>query len=153
MCCRDDRWYYSIVQRSWLLVLVVGTVFTSGDTMLQLFVYEAVLMVSLICLVAFNPAQSPVTGQLDVFVTLTALLNGFAAVFCVASGSEGAAPATITGSSFGMAASGRTGLGVVVVTANGVMLAAIVVYIGKVFFEGVPWFGKAVGKVTVWFKA
>jgi len=51
------RWSYSIVQRSWLLVLVVCVVFTSGDTMLQLFVYKAVLMASLICLIVFNSAE------------------------------------------------------------------------------------------------
>jgi len=66
-----------IVQRSWL-VLVVCVVFTSGDTMLQLFLYEAVLMASMVCLIVFNPTELVV-----VFVTLAALLNSMLRIACL----------------------------------------------------------------------
>lgn len=46
-----------IVQRSWLLALVVCVVFISGNTMLLLFVYAAVLIASLICLIVFNATE------------------------------------------------------------------------------------------------
>jgi hypothetical protein len=147
MCCRDDRWFYSIVQRSWLLVLVVGVVFTSGDTMLQLFVYEAVLMASLICLIIFNPVGSTASGRLDIFVTLVALLNGFAAVFCAASTTDGGA---ITGSSFGMGSSGRVGLGVVVVIANFVVVLSIIAFTIKVYVANSPRVGKVFDKMITW---
>ena len=135
------------MQRSWLLVLVVGVVFTSGDTMLQLFVYEAVLMVSLICLIVFNPAGSLVAGQLDICVNLAALLNGFAAVFCVASTMDSGA---ITGSSFGMGSSGSVGLGVVVVFTNGVLLLSIIAFIIKVHVATSPRLVQAVDKMRTW---
>jgi hypothetical protein len=135
------------VQRSWLLVLVVGVVFTSGDTMLQLFVYEAVLMVSLICLIVFNPAGALIAGQLDICVNLAALLNGFAAVFCVASTMDSG---VITGSSFGMGSSGRVGLGVVVVFTNGVLLLSIIAFIIKVQVATWPQLGQAVQKMRTW---
>jgi len=115
--------------------------------MLQLFVYEAVLMASLVCLIVFNPTESPVAGRLDVFVTLTALLNGFAAVFCVASTTDSAA---ITGSSFGMGSSGRDGLGVVVVVTNVVVLLSIIAFIIKVYVATSPRVGQAVDKMITW---
>jgi hypothetical protein len=145
--CRDERWSYSIVQRTWLLVLVVGVVFSSGDVMLQLFVYEAVLMASLICLIVFNPVASQVAGRLDIFVTLVALLNGFAAVFCVASTTE---DSTLTGNSFGMGSSGRIALGVIVVVANVVVLLCVIAFIIKVHVATSPRVGKAVNKILTW---
>lgn len=115
--------------------------------MLQLFVYEAVLMSSLVCLHVFNPVGSPIAGRLDVFVTLVAALNGMAAVFCVATSIDGAAA---TGSSFGMGSSGRVGLGVVVVVTNGVLLLSIMAYIAKVYVANSPRVGRAIDKVIMW---
>jgi hypothetical protein len=120
-------------------VLVVGVVFTSGDTMLQLFVYVAVLMASLVCLIAFSPIESRAAGRLDIFVTLVALLDGFAAVFSVASNTDSAA---ITGSSFGMGTSGRVGLAVIVLASNVVVLLSIIVVIVKVYIATSPKVGR-----------
>jgi hypothetical protein len=147
VACRDDRWYYSIVQRSWLLVLVVCVVFTSGDTMLQLFVYDAVLMASLVCLIVFKPVATKAAGRMDIFITLVALLNGFAAVFCVAGTTDAAA---ITGSSFGMASSGRVAIGVFVVIVNVVLLLSIVAFTIKVCVATSPLVFRMFDRVVSW---
>lgn len=147
MFCRDNRWYYSIVQRSWLLVLVVGVVFSSGDIKLQLFVYVAVLMASLVCFIVFKPTASPAAGRLDISVTLVALLNGFAAVFCVDSTTDGTA---VTGNSFGMGSSGQVAIGVIVVTANVAVVLSIFAFIVKVFVATAPAVGRLMDKMMTW---
>jgi hypothetical protein len=115
--------------------------------MLQLFVYEAVMMASLISLVVLNPVRAVGVGRLDMLVTFAALLDGFAAVFCVASSAEALA---ITGSSFGLGDKGRTGLSVVVVLVNASVLLAVVVFVIKVYVAQTPALGKKAGAIRSW---
>lgn len=125
----------------------MGVVFSSGDIKLQIFVYIAVLMASLVCLIVFSPAGSPVAGRLDTFVTLVALLNGVAALFCVDSNTGGAA---VTGNSFGMGASGQVVLGVIVVVANVLVVLSIFAFIVKVYVATSPKVGQFVDKMMTW---